>query len=371
METEFNGINILMIARQTLNSSPGGDTVQINSTAHYLRKMGFKVDIALAKDSIDYTRYHLVHFFNIIRPDDILSHIVKTDLPFVISTIFVEYTEYEQQNRKGLLKLVTRVFNGDQLEYLKSLARVMLNGDKINSMRYFLSGQRQSVRYAAKHASMLLPNSVSEYTRFEKRYHVKNSFIKVPNAVDVSVFTDDIKPDLNYEDAILCVGRIEGRKNQLNLMKALIDTNLKLVIIGKPSPNHLKYYQECLDIASRHDNIKFVEHIDHQQLVSIYKAAKVHVLPSWFETTGLSSLEAAIMGCNIVVTPKGDTREYFGDWAYYCEPDDIASIREAVLKAHAAPVDPGLRNYILEHYTWEQAAIKTAEAYYQVLNIYK
>ncbi len=96
----------------------------------------------------------------------------------------------------------------------------------------------------------------------------------------------------------------------------------------------------------------------------------MHVLPSWFETTGLSSLEAAAMGCNLVITRKGDTEEYFGDMAYYCEPDDISSIREAVLNAYSAPKNPKLKDHILENYTWNKTAEQTLNAYKTVLNTY-
>jgi len=99
----------------------------------------------------------------------------------------------------------------------------------------------------------------------------------------------------------------------------------------------------------------------------LYKAAKVHVLPSWFETTGLSSLEAGAMGCNIVVTRKGDTEEYFKDMAYYCEPDDVESIRNAVLQAYTNPVNPYLQDYIFSHYTWKDTAEQTLQAYQLIL----
>jgi len=39
------------------------------------------------------------------------------------------------------------------------------------------------------------------------------------------------------------------------------------------------------------------------------------VLPSWFETTGLSSIEAGVMGCNIVITDKV-MQEYFSHHAF-------------------------------------------------------
>jgi glycosyltransferase involved in cell wall biosynthesis len=74
------------------------------------------------------------------------------------------------------------------------------------------------------------------------------------------------------------------------------------------------------------------------------------------------------MGCNLVVTPKGDTEEYFGAMAYYCEPNDVESIRRAVTQAHAEPVNPRLRDYIFAHYTWQHTAAQTLTAYQRVLN---
>ncbi|MBD0287388.1 MAG: glycosyltransferase, partial [Flavisolibacter sp.] len=141
----------------------------------------------------------------------------------------------------------------------------------------------------------------------------------------------------------------------------------QLTIIGKPSPNHIGYYEQCRKLAGQYKNITIINHINHDQLSAVYKAAKVHVLPSWFETTGLSSLEAAVLGCNIVITEKGDTKEYFGDHAYYCQPDDVDSIRTAVVKAYNDPVNPKLKEFILNNNTWMKAAQQTLAAYQTIL----
>ncbi len=107
----------------------------------------------------------------------------------------------------------------------------------------------------------------------------------------------------------------------------------------------------------------------HQSaLVHYYARARVHVLPSWFETCGLSSLEAAAMGCNIVITAKGYTRDYFGDDAFYCDPGNPGSILEAVMKAAAAKPSIQLAESIKINYTWERAAAMTLSAYQTVLN---
>jgi glycosyltransferase involved in cell wall biosynthesis len=356
-----------MIARNTLYSSPGGDTVQIVSTAKYLRLLGVEVDIKLTSDAMNYEAYSLIHFFNIIRPDDILPHLKKSKLPYVVSTIFVDYSEYEKRNRAGITMLLTRFLNGDQLEYLKTIARFVKNGNKINSWFYIKNGHAASIEYVGNNAAMLLPNSNSEYKRFVSAYRVGTPYMKVTNAIDKSIFSNNVQPNKNFIDHVLCVGRIEGRKNQLNLIRALANTNVFLTLIGKPSPNHISYYDECKMLVDECENMQIIDHIEQDELSEIYLAAKVHVLPSWFETTGLSTLEAAAMDCNVVITKKGDTTEYFSKFAYYCDPENIMSIRDAVLKAHEAPTNPMLKELIFREYIWENAAHQTYVAYNKVL----
>jgi len=357
-----------MIARPNLYSSPGGDTTQIDMTAKHLRLLDIDVTIGLADSINDYESFDLIHFFNIIRPDDILPFTQKSNKPYVISTIYVDYLEYEKNNRKGVLGFLFKTLTGGQIEYAKAIARWLINGDKIKSRYYLIHGHKASIKKVLSKSNLLLPNSHNEYRRLTEYVKRQFNYKKVVNSIDATIFSNDVDRDERYNGHVLCVGRIEGRKNQLNLIKAMLGTNLNLTIIGKPSPNHLGYYEQCRSLAASSNNIHFIEHINHQELVKIYKAAKVHVLPSWFETTGLSSLEAGVMSCNIVVTKKGDTEEYFDDMAYYCDPDKIESIRTQVLAAHADDLNPKLKNYILENYTWSQTAAQTLDGYKEVLN---
>lgn len=151
----------------------------------------------------------------------------------------------------------------------------------------------------------------------------------------------------------------------MNLIRALNNTEFNLTIIGKPAPNHLRYYNECKQTAA--SNIKFLGFVPLDQLIDHYIEAKVHVLPSWNETTGLSSLEAAWYGCNIVITDKGDTLEYFEDDAFYCDPSDPESIYNAIQKASSAPYSDALKNKIISKYNWQTAAVSTLEAYKEII----
>jgi len=349
-------LSVLMLARPDLLTYPGGDTTQVLKTAEALRKIGVKVDINPRE--IDYGAYDLMHFFNIIDPEDILGHIRSTKLPFVVSTIYCLYEEYDRYHRKDLIGWAYRLLPTDGVEYLKTIAKWLIKGDKINSKEFFWRGHSGSIKEIIRNAACLLPNSESEYKRLVQDYGLEQRYVVVPNGVDLDKFQPQDNSD---RDLVICVARIEGRKNQLNLIKALNDTAFEVYIIGKPALNQPKYYEECRAIAK--PNIHFTGYVSNEELMDFYNRAKVHILPSWFETTGLSSLEAALMGCNVIVTDKGDVRDYFQDDTWYCDPSDPSSILEAVSAAYQAPFPTPLVERIHKVYNWEKAAQRTMLGY--------
>jgi glycosyltransferase involved in cell wall biosynthesis len=360
-------IKVAMIVRTTFYVSKGGDTIQVLQTAAHLAGYNIGVDIKLTNEKIEYGQYDLLHFFNITRPADILYHIRKAGKPFFVSTILIDYSEYDKYHRKGFAGMLFRCLNADGIEYLKTVSRWVLGKDKLMSLEYLWKGQRRTILEIMKQAALLLPNSHSEYRRLIQHYNCHTDHVVVPNGVNTALFSFNktIEKDPRL---VLCVARVEGIKNQVNLIRALKNTHFNLVIIGTVALNQTAYYHTCREMAT--GNIRFIEHLPQEELVQYYQKAKVHVLPSWFETTGLSSLEAAVMGCNIVITDKGDTREYFGNDAIYCDPGSPESILSTVEKAAALPYNGSLQQKILLKYSWEQATIRTIEAYKKVINIW-
>jgi len=358
-------MRILIIARETLYSGPGGDTVQVENTAKFLRKLNVFVDIKLDGDEIKYADYDIVHLFNIIRPAGIYKHAGICKKPFVISTIYVDYSELEKKNRGVFFTLLNLFFGKYSVEYIKVIARHLNGSEKLNSSKYLLLGQKRSIIELLEKASYLLPNSKNEYNRLLKDFGVSQKYNVIPNAFDTSIFNENkIQPRIKRE-GILCVGRIEHIKNQLALIKAINQTNLTLTIIGKPAPNQLKYYKKCKEAAN--ENILFIEHVNQAELVGYYASARVHVLPSWFETTGLSTLEAGAMGCQLVITGKGDTKDYFKDEVFYCDPDDVNSIKNAVVEANEQKNNAAITSRIRSEFIWEITAKKTLEVYKEVI----
>ena len=356
-------LRILYLSRPTLFSTPGGDTVQMMKTAEFLeRNFDVKISVQPDPEKIDYSEFDLIHFFNLIRPNNILPH-TGSGIPFVVSSVFVDYGEYDRSVRKGIGAAIARLAGKYRTEYLKILARWLKNKENPGSFAFFLTGYKKSIQKILDGCAVLLPNSESELNRLKQEFHYTGKHIIVPNAADTSLFTD--KPGIRKE-GIICAGRIEGIKNQLNLIRAVNRTDFGLKIIGKPSPNHLEYYRKCREEAG--PGVEFIDHADPEELAEYYRKARVHAMVSWFETTGLSSLEAAASGCNVVISAKGDQQEYFGDDAFYAEPDDIDSIVKALQLAYKAPKPEKLIRRIREKYNWQKTAEKTFEAYQLALS---
>lgn len=355
-------MKVLFISRPTLFSAPGGDTVQIQETAKELKKLGVEVSISLADENVNYAGFDLIHFFNIIRPNNISSHVKKSKLPFVISTIFVDYSEIEKEQRGFGFRILNKVFGPDGTDYLKTIARRIFNNERLIDTSYLWRGHKKSIEKLLNSADLLLPNSHNEFNRLKNRYCFENDYVKIPNAVaDEFIHSSST----NDREGVICVGRIEFIKNQMNLIKAINETDIPLKIIGKPAPNHIDYYERCKKIAN--PNIEFLGQLNKEEVIKYMNQSKVHVLASWFETTGLSTIEAAACGCNIVITKKGDTEEYFKDHAFYCEPNDPSSIKKAIEFALKEEVNPGLKQYMKDNFTWDKTAKETLKAYQKVL----
>lgn len=354
-------MKVLMQSRKSHFLVPGGDTVQITKTKEYLEKRGIKVDISLDLNH-NLSDYDIIHLFNITRPQELFLHVknaIKYDKRIALTPIFVDYSEYDKKARIGFARILANIFTHSQNEYFKVAARAILNKEyDFGTLNLLMKGYRNCQNDILNSINVILPNSNSEFKRLNKHFKISSKIpsIIVPNAIDVNIFDNKMVVNdpavLKYKNCILCVARIEGLKNQLNIVRAMKNTNIKVVFIGKPAPNHTSYYKKMLKEAGV--NSYFLGFIPHDQLPQYYSIAKVHALISWMETTGISSLEAGAMGCNLVITDKGDTRNYFDNYAFYCQPDSIESIKKAINQAYTSPVDPKLRSHIVTNYTWKK-----------------
>lgn len=220
-------------------------------------------------------------------------------------------------------------------------------------------------------ADLLLPNSQAEAGQLERLFGVDEGKIAVvPNGFDLRFATateDAFVAEYGLRGFVLCAGRIEPRKNQLELVRALRGLQRPVVILGDAPPAHEGYLAACRREADA--NVSFLPGLAHDDplLASAYAACGCLALVSRFETPGLVALEAAASGVPLVLTDRGCTKEYFGALAQYVSPDDRAGMRRAIEAALDAPRSAELVGHVRGRFTWSAVARATKAAYETIL----
>lgn len=317
----------------------GGAEVQAIETANAVRRLGVDVEILtpLTRSIGD-----IVHGFGPYPSyGSTLSHCKNTGTPFVLSTIF--YRNYAHP-----------------LLAYKDRLRAKKRHHPMREMKNLMRG-----------ASALLPNTEAEKNLVQKIFlRGPIPSVVVPNGAEDRFATADPRPFIEKygisKPFVLNVGRLENRKNQINLIRASKQAGFDLIIIGKDL--HTEYSRQCKAEAEG-SNVRFIEPIAHEDplLASAYAACTVFALPSTLETPGIAAIEAGLAGAKIVITPNGGPKEYFGHMALYPDPDSPTDIANCIVKSLAADNDGSLKAHLLQNYTWDAVARKTIAVYENLL----
>ncbi|MFH1747984.1 MAG: glycosyltransferase family 4 protein, partial [Planctomycetota bacterium] len=360
----------LWLVRDNLLQHPGGDTTQICQTAAALRASGVQVDMSSEpRPRMDnYDVVHLFHLDRVWENEAHCRHLRTARRPAVLSTIYWPADEFDRGGRAGMQGLLARMFGSSTYQNLRFMQRALLHALRNPSLHNLRPRWRfnRAARNILESVKVILPNSRAEQEQIEKRFNIARPTVVVPNAANTQIFNLPPASRSTERAGVLCVGRLEPRKNQLALIEALRDSEIQLTIVGHAGRYSSVYQQRCHQAAG--SNVEFVDQQPPEKLNQLYQTAKVHACVSWYETPGLASLEAALCGCTLVVTPGGSTREYFGEQAHYCQPNDRQSILSAVQAALSAPPASDLANRVAQEYTWSAAAAKTLVGYEQALS---
>lgn len=336
---------------------PGGHRVQLDQTRSALEQIGVSVDVT-HEEHPELLGYDLVHAFG-LKPTH-LRRCRQHGVPVAYSPIYWDrqYVTGQHDTGRPLFTWKRRVRAGLRL------MSTALRGRHIEECEA-LSALQSRRRVCYEMSDLLLPNSEAEARAIISDLDVTTPYHVVPNAVDHTRFVRE-EGSGEVRDSVLYAGRFEPHKNQLGLIEAMRGSEIPLVLVGPPHPDHERYYERCRQSAAT--NVSIIPGLPHDELPPLYARARVHAVPSWFETTGLVSLEAALSGCNVVTTSRGFARDYLGDMAWYCNPADPPSIRKAVEAAYHAPFREQLHRHVLRHFTWEHTAAATRAGYELMLH---
>jgi glycosyltransferase involved in cell wall biosynthesis len=198
--------------------------------------------------------------------------------------------------------------------------------------------------YACQNSDLII--AVSEQTKRDiiKYYNVPDqkikviyqtcdrSFCQVNNLNELSeVKTKHDLPD----EYLLYVGTFIDRKNALTIIKALdsikADTNIHLVMIGSGGEYKDKVKSEVKDRGLT-DRVKFLDHVDFEDLPKIYQMAKVFIYPSIFEGFGIPIIESLFSGTPVITSNVSCLPEAAGPDSVQIDPMDDTEMGKNILK---------------------------------------
>ena len=287
----------------------GGDYIQMERTADELRKLGVEVEIiesGLLRPALRIREFDIVHNFNFsmewAKYSCWMANLHKK--PWVSSMIYAEtdqFVNYEKQ-------------------------QVMIDGCQ---------------------AAIFLNDG--EVKRTERQLKVKDEIKHIiPNGIDEFWF-QSVKGKNKYGDYVLTVGRIEPFKGQLAVAKACSKLGYKYICVGE------RLYEDYAKEVENAGGI-ILPPMSRDELIVMYKHAKVMVLASRAELMSLAVMEAMAQNCPIVLTDHSEWKPEVS----LCEYDNIPSIKKAIKKEYGRKV-----NYRKEmkKYKWEEVAKSLKKIY--------
>jgi glycosyltransferase involved in cell wall biosynthesis len=100
--------------------------------------------------------------------------------------------------------------------------------------------------------------------------------------------------------------------------------------------------------------------VAEDQIAPLYRGAEALIFPSLYEGFGFPPLEAMACGCPVAASDTGAAAEVCGDAALLFDPENVASIADAVSRISTdEPLRASLKKRGLSqaaNFTWEQSA---------------
>ena len=338
----------LLVTHGPEESAKGGPTTRVRNIVSHLRARGLSAEAGHDARAIAAERYDVVHVFNSWPPDSALATLVaakRAGAKVVFSPIALDLADWplfhpfmERLFRSGLADESLRATLAavrtatPPRRYPGEGADVAIEG---------IPGLFEKLRLCCDLADQLV--LLSEY---ERAYlgslgaRIDHAVI-IRNGVDVEQMrggdAERFRTQFGLDRYLLCVGRIEYRKNQALAALAARDLDAQFVLVGAAGdPGYVEHVKR---LGGR--RVRIIDRVeDRSMLASAYAGAAAFVFPSWTEGAPLAAMEAGAAGTPLVLGQMSSEREYFENDAGYVHPADIEAIRTAAQQALAHPEDP-------------------------------
>lgn len=186
---------------------------------------------------------------------------------------------------------------------------------------------------------------------------------EMPIGIDLSRLK---KFGLAKDTYLLYIGRLEPKKNILNLVKGyeMSGTELPLVLAGRKVD-----VREVEEYLAGHPELKskvrFMGYFDEAGKNALYVGARLFLFPTLYEGFGLPILEAQGLGTPVITSNTASNPEIAGEGALFVNPDSPYEISHAIRKMI---IDQDLRNEKIrlgyenvKRFNWSETARQTWE----------
>lgn len=193
----------------------------------------------------------------------------------------------------------------------------------------------------------------------EKGWHVmKDRIFKVPLSFNYCAPFEGNRENFCFHASFLA----DDRKNVRRLIEAAKKYGFLLKLAGK-----LRNKEEVSKVNGWIDgarNIEYLGFLSQDNLIEMYKKARVFALPSIYEGVGIVALDAAAMGCDVVLTNRGGPKEYYDGKASLVNPYSIDEIGKSIVKfLEGFTYQPQLQKHVLERYSLDAVVKQLIQGY--------
>ena len=206
-------------------------------------------------------------------------------------------------------------------------------------------------------------------SEFEKEYMVKGFGIKEDKCIVVPLSYSVASVEKAVEKEPFCLHislLMDERKNVKRLIEAAIKYKFKLVLGGRVHNEEDK--ERLKSWIGNNDNIEYRGYLSTDEMMSLYSRAKVFALPSTNEGVGIVALEAAALGCDIVMTSFGGPKEYYNGMAKIVDPYSIDEIGKSIIDLiDGETFQPQLSDHICIHFSMQAISEQLVNAYKTII----
>lgn len=358
----------VLVSHGPEDTSRGGPSIRIPKTVDALRAIGVEAR-HYGQPLEDYQDVSTAHVFNIWQPESCTKTLIsarQAGLATVLSPIFLNLTTHNLYS--DTVPSIYRTTEPDLLaQALAPVAKQLAQEENLPISEPY-EGFHAEVRNCTSMADHLILLSEHEKRCLEHIGALTQPFSMVTNPVDWTQF-DCVSPELFREqfglgDYVLCVGRIETRKNQALVAAACRRLGRTAVFIGHEGEG--RYAALVRQIAG--PAAVFVPRLSWSDplLPSAFLGASVFCLPSWAEGAPLAALEAGAAGTPLVLSDRSSEVEYFGTYARYINPADLDGACAAIEAAWMDTAREERSQFVRKNHGFERYARVTASVYENV-----